>query len=229
MHKNLSLILLLASIPLISCTQQADTEQPAPNQAQSISSTNKPATVEQKLLDTGSRLWAENKPDEAEAEFRKAIKMNPKSSEAHARLAGLLLTQNKTSEAIPVYQDAISLNPNNPKLFASLSIAYLHQSQFSMAKSMADEALRLAPEMKQAKKLNEYIEAKQEVMDMAAKLPQDNLTSQDQLHSTTQIPASAQESIQADTPLNLKTAVGSRKSTQALGAPGKLKKPLITN
>ena len=126
-------------------------------------------TPESTLLKNGVKLWSENKPDLAEAEFKKAISTYPNSAQAHARLAGLLLTQNKTSEAVPMYQQAITLDPTNPKLFASLSIAYLHQSKFSMAKAMADEALKLDPKLNQVKKINEYIEAKQEVLQQTSK------------------------------------------------------------
>jgi Tfp pilus assembly protein PilF len=129
----------------------------------------KQVVPESTLLKNGVQLWAKNKPDLAEAEFKKAISTYPNSAQAHARLAGLLLTQNKTSEAVPMYQQAISLDPTNPKLFASLSIAYLHQSKFSMAKAMADEALKLDPKLNQVKKINEYIEAKQEVLQQTSK------------------------------------------------------------
>ena len=100
-----------------------------------------------------------------------AIEENPESSAARASLAGFLLLQNKTTEAIPAYQEAITLDPENSRLFAGLSIAYLHQSKFNMAKAMADEALRLNPEMKQAEKLNEYIDAKLEAIEQAANAP----------------------------------------------------------
>jgi tetratricopeptide (TPR) repeat protein len=127
----------------------------------------------QSYMDKGSKLWAENKLDLAEAAFQKAIKKDPKSAQAHARLAGLLLMQNKTAKAIPIYQSAISLDPENPKLFAALSIAYLHQAKFSMAKAMADEALRINPKMDQIKKINEYIDMKQKMLDEAKKnIPQ---------------------------------------------------------
>jgi len=146
-----------ALIPLASAVEQTTTTT-TQNQLESESA----------LLENGVKLWADNKPKLAEAEFKKAIKSYPKSSQAHARLAGLLLTQNKTSEAVPAYQEAITLDPTNPKLYASLSIAYLHQSKFSMAKAMADEALKLDPELTQVKKINEYITAKQEVMEQAS-------------------------------------------------------------
>ena len=40
-----------------------------------------------------------------------------------------------------------------------------------MAKAMVDQALRLDPEMKQVEKINEYIVAKQEAIEVASKIP----------------------------------------------------------
>jgi tetratricopeptide (TPR) repeat protein len=80
-------------------------------------------------------------------------------------------------------------------LFAGLSIAYLHQSKFNMAKAMADEALRLNPEMKQAEKLNEYIDAKLEAMEQAENAPAEALGKKpdDAMHSTAKHGAAAGE------------------------------------
>lgn len=165
MNTLFALLLMAAFIPLASAEEQTTTIQNQPE-----------PESEATILKNGAKLWAGNKPDLAEAEFKKAIKSYPNSSQAHARLAGLLLTQNKTSEAVPMYQEAITLDPTNPKLFASLSIAYLHQSKFNMAKAMADEALQLDPELNEVKKINEYITAKQEVLEQASKAKPDDST-----------------------------------------------------
>ena len=106
--------------------------------------------------------------EQAEKDFRKAIEINPESSQAHAVLAGLLQTMNRGTEAIDEYQTAITLDPENPRLYVALSISYLHQQRYGMAQAVANEALRLDPEMANAKKLVEYIEAKEEVLKRAA-------------------------------------------------------------
>jgi Tfp pilus assembly protein PilF len=167
MTKPLMLIIVAATLSLSACNdKKAPSEQQTSTQNNVQNST---PDIAQERLDRGSKYWAENKLDLAEAEFRKAIEEHPESARAHARLAGLLLTQNKTTEAIPVYQDAITLDPQNPRLFAALSIAYLHQQKFSMAKTMADQALKLDPTMKPAKKLNQYIETKERIIEQAGK------------------------------------------------------------
>ena len=131
------------------------------------------ATEEQSQihLTEAGKLWSESKFDLAEEEFKKALEENAESPKANAQYAGFLLTQNKNVEAINTYQKAITLDAENPKLFAALSIAYLHQSKYEMAKAMADEALRLDPEMRAVKKINEYIHAKEEIIEQASKIP----------------------------------------------------------
>lgn len=166
MTKILAVCLFAAALSVSAyAEQQKQSETQQINEQQNNPNTKPEAA--QARLDAGKKLWAEKKLDLAEAEFRKAIEENPESATARATLAGFLLLQNKTVEAIPAYQEAITLDPENSRLFAGLSIAYLHQSKFNMAKAMADEALRLNPEMKQAEKLNEYIDAKLEAIETA--------------------------------------------------------------
>jgi len=131
------------------------------------------ATEEQSQLHLkeAGKLWSESKYDLAEDEFKKALEENPESPKAAAQYAGFLLTQNKTEAAIDAYKKAIMLDAENPKTFAALSIAYLHQSKYEMAKAMADEALRLDPKMGAVKKINEYIAAKEEMIEQASKVP----------------------------------------------------------
>jgi Tfp pilus assembly protein PilF len=120
------------------------------------------------LLQQGNKAWSEQNMEQAEKDFRKAIELDPDSAQAHAVLAGLLQTMNRGMEAIDEYQTAITLDPENPRLYVALSISYLHQQRYAMAQAVANEALRLDPEMANAKKLVEYIEAKEEVLKRAA-------------------------------------------------------------
>lgn len=120
------------------------------------------------LLEQGNIAWSEQKLEQAEQSFRQAIELDPDSSQAHANLAGLLQSMNRSREAVEEYQTAITLDTENPRLFVALAISYLHLRSYSMAQAMADEALRLDPEMANAKKLIEYIEARKEVIKRAA-------------------------------------------------------------
>ncbi|MEE9446968.1 MAG: hypothetical protein V3V09_03360 [Arenicellales bacterium] len=173
---------LLLPISLNASEPLAQPEHVKPN----LPAYNKTITSNHDLGSMGSvkTLIAKAKIDDYEKSLRDIALNNPDSAQAKSRLAGFLLSQNKASESIPFYQEAITLAPDNPKLFAAISVAYLHQARYKMAKAMADEALRLAPEMSQAKKLNEYIEAKQEVLEMVEKAATtDQLTPNDGLHT----------------------------------------------
>ena len=151
---------LLIVTALIGLFVTADVLASSPQAAQSDEVTM--------LLQQGNKAWSEQNMEQAEQDFRKAIELNPDSSQAHAVLAGLLQTMNRGTEAIDEYQTAITLDPENPRLFVALAISYLHQQRYSMAQAVANEALRLDPEMENAKKLVEYIEAKEEVLTRAS-------------------------------------------------------------
>ena len=138
------------------------------------------------LLQQGNKAWSEQKMEQAEQDFRKAIELSPDSAQAHAILAGLLQTMNRGTEAIDEYQTAITLDPENPRLFVALAISYLHQQRYGMAQAVANEALRLDPEMENAKKLVEYIEAKEDVLKRAASV---DVSGQAPLSPTGALPA----------------------------------------
>lgn len=135
-------------------------------------------------LDKAGELWSKSKFKLAESEFKLALQENSESPKANSHYAGFLLTQNKTKEAIEVYKKAITLDASNPKLFAALSIAYLHQSKYEMATAMANEALRLDPKLTSVKKINEYIDAKKEVIQKASRISNNQLKPNDAMHNT---------------------------------------------
>ena len=112
------------------------------------------------MIEEGNRLWSENKTEEAEASYRKAIEADPESATAYERLGALLLMQTKNEEAVDAYQEAIIRDPDNAKNFAALSIAYLHMGYHRMAQSMAKQDAELDPDMKHAQDITKYIEAK---------------------------------------------------------------------
>lgn len=125
------------------------------------------ASTSAELISAGNNFWSQGKLAEAEAEFKKALAINPESSAANERLASLYLTQNKTSEAIEAYQEAITRDPENANLFIGIAIAYLHKQYYQMAESMVNHAMELNPELENAQKLQQYIDAKKQLMDQA--------------------------------------------------------------
>jgi tetratricopeptide (TPR) repeat protein len=125
------------------------------------------ATSTRDLIVSGNTLWSEGKFSEAETSFKKALEGEPASSVAHERLANLYLTQNKTSEAIEEFQNAINDDPENANLFIGIAIAYLHKQYYQMADAMVNRAMQLNPDLTNAQKLKQYIDAKKEVIEQA--------------------------------------------------------------
>ena len=117
-----------------------------------------------KLIEEGDLYWSENKLDEAEATFRKAIAADSESSLAYSRLGALLVMQNRGEEAVAAYQEAVMREPDNAHYFAALSIAYLHLGYHEMARTMANQAAELDPGMKYAQDISKYIDARMERM-----------------------------------------------------------------
>jgi tetratricopeptide (TPR) repeat protein len=62
----------------------------------------------------GVALWNANKFDEAQAQFEKAVKLDPKMAEAHFQLAMCLVNQNKLPDAKTHFQEYLKLAPTGP-------------------------------------------------------------------------------------------------------------------
>lgn len=118
-------------------------------------------------IDAGNQAWADGNVEEAEAQFRQAIKLNPDVAKPYARLAALLLTQNNNIAAIETYKTAITKDPENADLFVGLALAYLHQQSYSLANAMVNQALQLNPELENAQKMQEYIQKKRALLQQA--------------------------------------------------------------
>ena len=127
-------------------------------------------SVDEAIKD-GDQLWAEKKFEEAETAYRDAAKIDEESSGPYRRLAALYMAQNQTRDAIDAYQDAIIRDSEDATLFIGIALAYLHEQSFTKANLMTQRALQLDPELVQAKKLEEYINAKQEQVAQQAESP----------------------------------------------------------
>lgn len=171
-----STIILLSQTAMAKANEDSSTDK----HTTAITSANNPHAIaahDAGTVDKDQPFWSEKQSKQAdlEAQYKKGIAENPENPNNYAYLAGLYLSNNKTAKAIDAYQEAITHNPGNAKLFAAISIAYLHQSKFNMAKAMASEALRLDPSLKPVEKINEYITAKQEAIDAASKVSQEDV------------------------------------------------------
>jgi len=129
-----------------------------------LASASAMASSTTELIAEGNKLWSENKMDQAQAVFQKAIDQDPTSAKAYSRLGALLLMQNKGKESVKAYQASIIHDSNNAKSYAALSIAYLHMGRHKMAQVMAQQALSIDPSMSNAKSISEYIDAKEKML-----------------------------------------------------------------
>jgi tetratricopeptide (TPR) repeat protein len=70
----------------------------------------------------GVSLWNANKMTEAQAQFEKAVKLDPKMAEAYYYLAMTLVNQNKLPEAKPNFQTYLKLAPDGPNAATAKAI-----------------------------------------------------------------------------------------------------------
>lgn len=71
--------------------------------------------------------------DAAEADFRKALELNPEFTPAQLKLAAVLQSQKRVEEAEPVLEDLLLREPNNAEALYGMGINYFHQQVFAPA------------------------------------------------------------------------------------------------
>jgi len=77
--------------------------------------------------------------DQVESLLKKAIALDPSSSDAHLQLGNLYSQRNKYAEAVPEYQEALRLSPNLYDAHFRLGQAYFHVGK----KDLADKEFRV--------------------------------------------------------------------------------------
>ncbi len=112
------------------------------------------------LLQQADAAWKAGDYAAAESAYRQAIPLERDSARAHARLASFYLLRDRPREAVAEYQEAILRDPEDARLFVAIAVAYLHQRSYSMAQAMVQRALELDPGLANARKLQQYVEAK---------------------------------------------------------------------
>lgn len=93
----------------------------------------------------GRQLLEQGQLQPARTAFEAATLADPRSVDAHIRLAGVHIAMNDFVAAIGVYKQAIGLDPHNAKAFIGLGIAYLHSGDKSLTRAALQEALRIEP------------------------------------------------------------------------------------
>ncbi|HYV39538.1 MAG TPA: tetratricopeptide repeat protein, partial [Gemmataceae bacterium] len=91
-------------------------------------------------------LAAQEKPADAEAYYRQALRLNPKFAEAHNGLGNVLQSLERLDEAVAQIRQALQLKPDFAEAHNNLGNALLRQEKKDEAASHYREALRLRPD-----------------------------------------------------------------------------------
>ncbi|MEO6554848.1 MAG: tetratricopeptide repeat protein, partial [Nitrospiraceae bacterium] len=93
----------------------------------------------------GEVLALSGHPQEADAQFREASRVNPKWITPWLNWGGLRLAQKQPDQAVQVIQDGLKANPDSEELQMLLASTYSSQGQIDQAITAYDGALRLNP------------------------------------------------------------------------------------
>jgi tetratricopeptide (TPR) repeat protein len=105
-----------------------------------------PRADAQALYDKGSEYYEEQKWAKAEAEYRKALKLDPKFDECWNMLGNALFKQSKWAEAEKAFREASRLNPNESYYHAQLAGALLKLGRRDEAMAAAKKGVALGLE-----------------------------------------------------------------------------------
>jgi len=88
--------------------------------------------------------------ERAEAEFKRAIDLDPNYANAYQNFGSLLIETGQTKDGIHALRRAIKIQPNHAQAFANLSAGLNIQSQHQDAAEAARRALEIAPDLADA-------------------------------------------------------------------------------
>ena len=75
----------------------------------------------------------QNKINQAKDAFRKAVKINPKYSEAHYNLGTIWYNQNKSKEALEAFRKSAEGNSNYPNAYYGAGLVFMQLRQYPEA------------------------------------------------------------------------------------------------
>lgn len=94
----------------------------------------------------GDLYLSKNDPAAAEAEFNKAIKLNPEFIAPYMSLSRILTSQNKTEDTISVYKALIAKRPDQPSPYSLLGTLYEAQKKYDLAEEQYKKSLEINSE-----------------------------------------------------------------------------------
>lgn len=98
----------------------------------------------------GQKNYAAGKYQQAVQDFAQAVKLDPKSPEAHYALARALTKTARTAEAIDAFKQLLNLNPTEELKIWSYYLsgnAYAEKAQWNEAIDSFQQALKLNPDL----------------------------------------------------------------------------------
>jgi len=85
--------------------------------------------------------------DEAKKNYEKALKLNPKYSEAINNLGTIYYSKRSFRKAISQYDKALKLSPNSASIYSNLGTAQFARKKYKEASESYQKALALDPEV----------------------------------------------------------------------------------
>jgi Flp pilus assembly protein TadD len=100
--------------------------------------------------DFGSSLAGAGETAKAEAEWRKAIEIEPHLADPHAKLIASHSRRGETEKALEYARGAAAAGAESPELYVEMGRAYAKSGDLAGAGSWLEAALRLRPDYPQA-------------------------------------------------------------------------------
>ena len=100
------------------------------------------------FFNRGNLFYNLNKFEEAEKEYREAIKINPDYADAHNNLGALLQNLKRYEEAEKEYREAIKINPNDILAHQNISELYFVIKDYKKSLEYAEKSLEISKEIK---------------------------------------------------------------------------------
>ncbi|HDN79272.1 MAG TPA: tetratricopeptide repeat protein [Chloroflexi bacterium] len=97
-------------------------------------------------IEKGIEYARQGKLDEAVAEFKEAIRLEPDNAKAHYNLGLVYDKQGQFDQAIAEYKEAIRLDPNHVPARNNLGGIYYNQKRFDEAAAEFKEVIRIKPD-----------------------------------------------------------------------------------
>ncbi|MDI6809672.1 MAG: tetratricopeptide repeat protein [Candidatus Eisenbacteria bacterium] len=101
-------------------------------------------------FELANAYYDRDKPGDAEREYRTAIRLDPKLSEAYTNLGALLNEVGRASDAIEILQKVLIRNPKDPLARSNLGNTYYSEKRYSLAVSEFMRAIGDDPKCFQA-------------------------------------------------------------------------------